>query len=208
MTSVTPTITEDDIAQYLLTTPDFFTRHAELLARVQLTHPHSGRAISLADRQIELLRERYKQLEHKHVHLLGLGKENVGLANKLHQWVLGLLAYAGSPDRAATALQLCSSLESIFDMPRAVVDTRQTSHDAAARMTSPVCGLSSDPFFLDNHITACLPNPAEAKSLAVIALPTLGLLVLASPDPQRFTAQMGTEFLTRLGELAHAALHA
>jgi hypothetical protein len=35
---------------------------------------------------------------------------------------------------------------------------------------------------------------------------TLGLLVLASPDPQRFQSSMGTDLLTRIAELASAAL--
>ena len=33
-----------------------------------------------------------------------------------------------------------------------------------------------------------------------------GMLVLASPDPTRYTADMGTEFLQRIGELSSAAL--
>ena len=33
-----------------------------------------------------------------------------------------------------------------------------------------------------------------------------GLLVLGSPDPTRYSADMGTEFLTRLGEVASAGL--
>jgi uncharacterized protein len=35
---------------------------------------------------------------------------------------------------------------------------------------------------------------------------TYGLLVLASPDPTRYSADMGTEFLMRIGEIAGAAL--
>jgi uncharacterized protein YigA (DUF484 family) len=34
----------------------------------------------------------------------------------------------------------------------------------------------------------------------------MGLLVLASPDPQRFQPSMGTDLLGRIGELASAAL--
>ena len=33
-----------------------------------------------------------------------------------------------------------------------------------------------------------------------------GLLVLGSPDPHRFEATMGTEFLSRMAELASSAL--
>ena len=36
--------------------------------------------------------------------------------------------------------------------------------------------------------------------------PAMGLLVLASPDAQRYHAGMGTDFLERIGELAGAAL--
>ena len=36
--------------------------------------------------------------------------------------------------------------------------------------------------------------------------PAFGLLVLASSDAQRFTSGMGTDFLSRIGELTSAAL--
>jgi uncharacterized protein YigA (DUF484 family) len=55
-----PPITEDDIADYLANTPDFFERHAGLLAAVQLTSPHGQRAVSLQERQAELLREKIR----------------------------------------------------------------------------------------------------------------------------------------------------
>ena len=47
---------------------------------------------------------------------------------------------------------------------------------------------------------ALVPMRLEASS------PAFGLLVLGSPDPTRYTADMGTEFLSRVGELASAAL--
>ncbi len=202
MTDQSHNFTEGDIADYLLRTPDFFLRHAELLASVQLMHPHSGRAISLADRQLELQREKFKSLERKLHNLLGIGKENVELAGKLHLWMLGLLTYAGT-DAAQT--HLTSSLQSIFDVPFVAIDARKSSQDKALAMTAPVCGLWADSFFQDMNLGACLGGFA-AQSLAIIPLSSVGLLVLASTDPRRFVSNMGTEFLTRLGELAHAAL--
>ena len=53
-------ITEADIADYLANTPGFFERHAELLSSVQLTSPHGQRAVSLQERQMEMLRDRIK----------------------------------------------------------------------------------------------------------------------------------------------------
>ena len=62
-TSVTHPITEADIANYLASTPDFFERHAELLAAVHLSSPHSNRAVSLQERQAEMLRDKIKAIE-------------------------------------------------------------------------------------------------------------------------------------------------
>jgi uncharacterized protein YigA (DUF484 family) len=53
-------ITEDDIANYLAITPDFFSRHATLLATVQLSSGHGTRAVSLQERQAEMLRDKIK----------------------------------------------------------------------------------------------------------------------------------------------------
>jgi uncharacterized protein YigA (DUF484 family) len=46
---------------------------------------------------------------------------------------------------------------------------------------------------------------ADAADNATVA-DSIGLLVLASPDPQRFHPSMGTDVLTRIAELAAAAL--
>ena len=59
-------ITEHDIANYLANTPGFFERHAELLASIQLTSPHGQRAVSLQERQMEMLREKISGLERTH----------------------------------------------------------------------------------------------------------------------------------------------
>ena len=70
-------ITEDDIANYLANTPDFFARHAELLASVQLNSPHGNRAVSLQERQAEMLREKIKALEHRLMDMVRHGNENM-----------------------------------------------------------------------------------------------------------------------------------
>ena len=84
-------ITEHDISNYLLNTPGFFERHAELLATVQLTSPHGQRAVSLQERQMEMLRERIKGLEHKIIEMIRNGQDNVAIADRLHQWTMRLL---------------------------------------------------------------------------------------------------------------------
>src|ERR1035437_621357 len=84
-TSFTNPITEDDLANYLANTPDFFDRHAELLAAVHLSSPHSNRAVSLQERQAAMLREKIKALEQRIMDMIRYGTENVTLSDKLLQ---------------------------------------------------------------------------------------------------------------------------
>jgi uncharacterized protein YigA (DUF484 family) len=84
-------ITEDDIANYLANTPDFFERHADLLATVQLTSPHGNRAVSLQERQAQMLRDKIKGLERRIAEMLRHGAENSAIAERLHRWMQQLL---------------------------------------------------------------------------------------------------------------------
>ena len=58
----TPAMNEASIADYLLEHPEFFERHAEMLNAVQLSSGHGQRAVSLQERQAEMLRDKIKGL--------------------------------------------------------------------------------------------------------------------------------------------------
>ena len=216
-------ITEDDIANYLANTPDFFLRHAELLAAVQLNSPHGQRAVSLQERQAEMLREKIKLLEQRIMEMLRNGNDNVILSNKILRWAGNLLQ--GS-DVCQLPRQLAIDIEQQFAVPQVGLRLWDVAADFAAEpfaqgvsddlksfatsLTEPFCGLNTG-FESVNW----LETPASITSLALIPLrvgpsgsstPAFGLLVLASSDAQRFTSGMGTDFLARIGELASAAL--
>ena len=216
-------ITEDDIANYLANTPDFFTRQAQLLASVQLTSPHGNRAVSLQERQAEMLREKIKALEHRLMDLMRHGNENVVIADRLHRWVCKL--FEVQSDRALPAT-IATEIRNQFIVPQVAIKVwdvagsyateafaQGVSEDAktfASSLTQPYCGVNSG-FEAVNW----LDDTAMAMSLALIPLregpinsigPAFGMLVLASPDPQRFQSGMGTDFLERIAELASAAL--
>ena len=82
---------EAEIAAYLARTPGFFERHAELLAGIRLTSPHGQRAVTLSERQMEMLRERIKGLELKIVEMIRAGQENMALADRLHRFTRTLM---------------------------------------------------------------------------------------------------------------------
>ena len=213
-------ITEQDIAEYLANNPAFFERHAELLGSVQLTSPYGQRTVSLQERQMEMLRDKIKGLEGKIIEMIRHGQENVAIADKLHRWTRTLMLTANAGDLPDV---LVGELKHQFLIPQAGIRiwgaadafaglpfTREVSADIrslAGSLTLPYCGVNSG-----FEAAQWLDDPATAMSLAMIPLrhgatiDAFGMLVLASPDATRYTADMGTEFLQRIGELASASL--
>ena len=213
-------ITEPDIANYLVHTPGFFERQAEVLATVQLTSPHGQRAVSLQERQMEMLRDKIKGLELKIVEMIRNGQENVAIADRLHRWTRALMLTANPSDLPEV---LVRELKHQFLIPQAAVRVWGAA-DAFSRLAFTQ-GASDDTKSLATSLTApyCGPNSGfeaagwleDARSVASLALvplrrdaaaPAFGLLVLGSPDPTRYTLDMGTEFLSRIGEIAGAGL--
>jgi len=117
-TSGTDGITEDDIAGYLANTPGFFERHADLLASVQLTSPHGTRAVSLQERQMEMLRERIKGLERKIMEMIRFGQDNMAIADRLHRWTRVAMLVR---DPALLAPTMLRELQHQFMIPQAAV---------------------------------------------------------------------------------------
>lgn len=117
-TSHIPPITEDDIAQFLTNTPGFFERHAEVLASVQITSPHGARAVSLQERQAEMLREKIKGLETKIIEMIRNGQENVAIADRLHRWTRELLMTRDTQDLPLVAAR---EMAAQFNVPQVAI---------------------------------------------------------------------------------------
>ena len=220
MNAAIPPITEDDIAQCLIHTPDFCERHAGLLSAVQLNSPHGGRAVSLQERQAEMLRDKIKLLEQRLMEMMRHGNENMLIADKLLRWSRQMFLVARPADLPAV---LVSELRSQFSVPQAAMKlwdlaevyagepfAQGASDDVkslARSLTAPYCGVNAG-----FDAVQWLDDPEAAASVALIPLTAgpssaaFGLLVLASPDSQRYQAGMATDFLERIGELASAAL--
>ena len=115
---MTNPITEDDIANYLANTPDFFERHAELLATVQLSSPHSVRAVSLQERQAGMLREKIKALEHRIMEMIRNGSENVMLSDKMMNWAGSLFQVADATDLPG---QIADQIGRQFSVPQVAI---------------------------------------------------------------------------------------
>jgi uncharacterized protein len=217
-----------EVADYLLAHPDFFVEHAELLSTIKLGNPHGKAAVSLQERQMEMLREKNKHLERRLSELLRYGHENDSIASKFSRWTTRVIA---ERDPYALPRTIAQNLRDVFDMPQAALRVwdvaegyaqadfaRHTGEEVrifANSLDTPYCGANSG-FEAAQWLDA---TDGAAQSVAIIALRTpveaadgaaqgnaFGLLVMGSPDPRRFHEGMGTDFLTQIGALASAAL--
>jgi uncharacterized protein YigA (DUF484 family) len=214
-------ITEDDIANYLANNPGFFERNADLLASVQLASPHGSRAVSLQERQMEMLRDRIKGLERKIMEMIRYGQDNMAIADRLHRWTRTVMLVR---DPARLAPTLLRELQHQFMIPQAAVRVwgvdddlaelpcaAEVSEDVkifATSLVAPYCGANSG-----FEASRWFDNAESVMSLALIPLrpdrqhTAFGLLALGSPDPARYTPDMGVEFLAQVGDIAGAAMH-
>ncbi len=167
---------------------------------------------------MEMLRERIKGLELKIVEMIRNSQENVSIADRLHRYTRTILL---TREAAALPQAMVDELKHQFLIPQAAlrlwgVDAEHNgatyaepaSDDVksfAASLTVPYCGVNAG-----FEAGEWLDDPATVMSMAMIPLrhgdASFGLLVLGSPDPTRYAAEMGTEFLMRIGEIAGAAL--
>ena len=216
---MTPLLTADDVARFLQANPAFFDQNAQLLAQLYVPHPHGGRAISLNERQMLVMRETNRQLEGKLAELIAFGEENDAISEKVHrlavaliaaetfQAVIHLLNFHLRDDFAIphVALRLWDRPEGIDDLPEfaAVGEELQAFAESLSR---PYCGSTA------GFGTAAWfgEHAAHIRSQALIALcdggSTIGMLAPGSEDAQRFYAEMGTLYLERMGEMVSAAL--
>ena len=210
----------EEVVRYLQDNPGLFEDYAELLAQIYIPHPHGGRAIPIAERQILTLREKSRMLERKLAELIQFGEENDAIGEKMHRLCLALIS-AGDMQGMLQALYY--NLREDFAVPHAVVRVWRPGSGAlagfefapasdellryAGSLEHPFCGPAANPEVASWFGEAA----AQLGSFACTPLrdsgnACIGMLALASEDPKRFYPEMGTLYLKRLGGLASAAL--
>lgn len=199
----------ENVAEYLQKNPEFFNEHSGLLTDLVLPHPHGGRTISLSERQLLVLRERVKDLEKKLYDWMEIARENEALQDKVHQYTLALF---GAHDLAAQQDVATRNLRDIFSVPHAVIHLWQEQPPSTEVMAfadqhgKPVCAHQA----VHDTQTWFGESAEHLRSFAYLPLrnneQTIGMLILASEDAQRFYPEMGTVFLQRIAELVSSAV--
>ncbi len=199
------------VIDYLKNHPDFFIRHEELLADLSVPHP-SGEAISLVERQVKVLREQLDSCSHKMTELLAIARENELLGDRMHRFSVTLCA-ADTFDELISLLQdelydqfqadaVELKLFSSGELDRKGGDDEQVLQQVRDFLAAgkPACG------HLDEAQMDFIFGPlaGSVQSTAIIPLhneDTTGILAIGSRSPERFSANKGTLFLSRLAEL-------
>lgn len=211
-------LNSEDVAQYLYEHPEFFEEYAALLAEIQVPGPHGDKAISISERQIFALRDKNRFLQNKLSELIRFGEENDAIAVKMHRLVVALLTFTCLNDFLHglnfglrehfsvphTALRIWNMTVDDPELAEMTAASAET-HTLAENLERPYCG----PHISDEIRNWFGEGAPHLRSFAIVALrreQTIGLLAMGSEDAERFYPEMGTIYLTRLGELASAAL--
>lgn len=201
---------------------DILLRHPDILTELQIPH-ESGAAISLIERQIELLREKIKTVESRMRELMDIARDNERLAESRHRIAVNLLGAHDKHDVISIVLdELGNELKAEYAVIKLISDdaqqlkqrpelfvaanTRELNvFSTMLKHKNPVCGRSSK----EQKAFLFGKDAAQVESAAIIPLVAgadLGLLGLGSQDPQRFHSTKGLDFLRHIGELISAAL--
>ncbi|MCB1857451.1 MAG: DUF484 family protein [Gammaproteobacteria bacterium] len=204
---------EDQVAEYLGNHPNFFSHYPGLLLDMELSHP-SGDAVSLIERQVKSFRAEVAYYKQQLDKLFAVARENEKLNQRLHHLTLTLL-------EAATFDEVANALEDEFheDFQAEAMELHLFSAAEADRDINP--DLDGFGHFLDNGVPQCGhlpqskleylfgPQAQDIRSTALIPIRgagLLGLLAFGSYNKDRFHPDMGTEYLTRLGEIVSKSL--
>lgn len=218
------------VRRYLAAHPDFFVDNADLLPELKIPHPVGG-AVSLLEHQVQMLRTSNQSLKKRMQQHVELARENERLNDRMRELCLALFQHNKLNDRldvlskhlhedinadAVTVRLYCPKTRQTHSgLPRELLvdpytKTFQTTFQTFLKSRQPLCGrLKSD------QKDTLFGDQAEQIQSAVLThlgvypnqdQDPIGLLAIGSYSTDRFQPDMGTDFLTHLGELVGQAL--
>ena len=208
-----------EIAAWLRRHPAFLKQFPDLA--LSLVVPRDdGPAASLASYQLEVLRDKNRELSKRLNDLFANAQENERLAVRTHQLTLALLKQNNAAD---TLRAMAASLAEDFNGDRVSIvllkpvagledaEWLQVIAESNAHLIpfrdclkdgEPICGRLQP----EKNVVLYAARAEEVQSSALLPLPGLGLVAVGSLDPNRFYPGMGTLFLRMMGESLSAAL--
>ena len=208
-----------EVAAWLRRQPKFLQQFPDLAATLVVPRD-DGPAASLASYQLDVLRDKNRELNRRLLELHGNAQVNERLAVRTHQLTLALMKQTNAAD---TVRALVASLSEDFsgDLVRVVLfapvdaleadwlqviardDARLAAFRDCIADSEPLCGRLQP----DKHALLYGVRGDEVQSTALIPAPGVGLVAVGSRDANRFFPGMGTLFLRMMAESLATALH-
>lgn len=198
------------IRAWLRENPEFLVEEPALLA--ELVIPHPAGATSLIERQVEVLREENRLLGRKLEHLTGIAGQNEQLMQRLHRLSLRLVTSA-SLSELAQRLQRALNQDFQADAVRLLLDS-SALEDAAGPCLDVLP--ETRPEWLTSLLDDAQPrcgrltrakravlfgqDAERIGSAALVPIGSLGVLAIGAESDERFQPDMGTLFLSLLGD--------
>jgi len=219
MSDITEKLGAHEVAAWLRRHPKFLQQFPDLAISMVVPR-EDGPAASLASYQLDVLRDKNRELSRRLHELFANAQENERLAVRTHQLTLGLMRQHNAAD---TLRAMAASLAEDFqgDLVRIVLfdrveglddvdwlqflpsdDARLASFRDALAEGEPICGRLHP----DKNALLYGMRAEDVQSSALLPLPGVGLLAVGSIDPNRFFPGMGTLFLRMMGEAMATAL--
>lgn len=215
---------EEQVVAYLLAHPAMLTQHPKLLETLELKHA-AGSAVSLIERQVELLRNKNNRLEARIERLIDTARANERRAENVLRLARSLIR---APSLASIVAALRQSMREDFDVDEVFVGVNAAGfkrHDIEGVVPLEAAGpiVRAYDNFIRTRLIECGPIAEERarllfpkaaqpiRSAAVVPLEkekNLGMLALGSRDAERFQPRQGKLFLEMCAELVAAAVRA
>lgn len=219
-----PALSHAQVIEHLKTHPDFLARHPDLLEALSLSHK-DGSAISLIERQVDILRAKNQKLEEKLERLMDAARDNEKRADNIHKLARTLIR---APSLAGVAAGLRNCLRDDFGVDELFIGLaakHYKRHDIEGIHSIEPDGKIAKVFenFFRTRLIECGPIAeaqskllfAQAKvlpqSAAIVPLEkdkNLGLIALGARDAERFQPRQGKMFLELTAEMMSAAVRA
>ena len=211
------TLDSDSVATWLKQHPEFFESHSALLADINLPHPHGTHAVSLSERQLQAMRDKNRALEARMNELIGYAGANDNTSGKVHRLAVSLIGARSLP---AVLDIVQHQLKDDFAVPYSAIrlwgltqeedrvefaPVQSELREFVSRMETPHCGHHAV-YETSRWFEDAAPSLRSFAMMPMRDSITFGVLLLASPDENRFYPDMGTFYLNRIAELVGAAL--
>jgi uncharacterized protein YigA (DUF484 family) len=224
ITTTVPALNEAEVVAWLKAHPDLLMRHPAVLESIEISHA-AGSAVSLIERQVELLRGKNARLESRLDTLIETARANEIRADKVLALARSLIR---APSLAAIAVALKVSMREDFDVDDVFLGLNGTAfkrHDIDGVVPLDAGGPIAKAYdnFIRTRLIECGPiTPERARllfpkseativSAAVVPMErdkNLGMIALGSCDAERFQPRQGKLFLEMTAELVAAAVRA